>query len=285
MSRTRTRRAGLLAGLLLFLAGAASAQLPDGWSATFVQDGRVVSTHVASAAFVLEAGTTLHPELGAEHLEAVYGARLDVPAAGRYRFGVEVAGGAAQLSVTSEAREPLGSAAASDGQRAMTGWIELKRGAVELVLSFQRDEADAARLRVLWELEPTRNAGFPLEPIPSRPARPWAGSEARVAAGLEARRGRVLLERKGCTSCHAPGEAQREAVGVRRGPALARVGERAGVGCASCSPTTRRCVAPCGACSCARSSAGRSGALRAWEFQTRARVPSTLCSASPARSH
>lgn len=203
--------------------------LPNGWNATFTQNGRAVTTCAPSAAFLLEEGESIHPRVGADGLRCIFGASVRIASAGRYRFGFELEGGAAQFSVTSTARQPLGEVASSGATTAFTDWITLPQGEVELVLSFQRDGARRARLRTLWEMELAQNAGFPAEPLPSSAARVLPSFEAGVARALQELDGRVLLEQKGCTNCHAPGASCSLAVGLRRGPDLARAGGRAGV--------------------------------------------------------
>lgn len=194
-----------------------------GWSATFTLHGKAFTTLVPAAAFVLEEGESIHPLLGAPGLHAVFGGRLRIPAGGRYRFALEVEGGTAQLSLTSSAGQALGRTESprQDGAGS-TPWIELGAGEVELVLSFQRQGAARARLRTLWEMELASGRGFAREPLPASAVRPWAGAEERAARGLEELEGRVLLERKGCTSCHALDERGAQAVGRRRGPRLAK---------------------------------------------------------------
>lgn len=229
MSRSAARPAALTACILsLALAAprprAESELLPRGWLATFRAGDASATAHAPNAAFALEADQAPHPSVATEGWTATWTARVEVKHAGRHRFGVEAVQGAATVDVGGT------TAVAAAGEAAVTGWtpwVELERGAVDVAVTFQPSvHAGARRLRTMWERERDERGGFRPEPIPSRftSIRPEDADAARAA--LDERGGRLLLETKGCTSCHAPPAGN--AVGVRAAPDLVRVTERAG---------------------------------------------------------
>jgi len=178
-----------------------------------------VADVVPAAALVLGAGETGHPEVAAEGLAVRYEAELVVARAGRYRLALEARGGRGRIEVEQGGRRA--EAESSPGELgARTDWLELARGAAWVRVEFRRDGADPAALRTLWEQELTPRGGFPPEPIPPRAARVPAGRGGEAAAARRAVRGRLLLEEKGCTACHAAGRAA-AALGRREAPRLA----------------------------------------------------------------
>ena len=202
---------------------------PDGWGALYSQGAAVAHAHAGAAAFVLEEGEVLHPLLAPGACAALFTGEVRVPVRGRYRFGLEVRGGRAQISLTTRDGRRRAFCASGMEPVATTDWIDLDVEPVEAVLSFQRDERGAATLRALWEMESGDGVGFRLEPISSRFVRAAGTGADWAQQGLLERRGRALLERKGCSNCHAPAARAAAAVGLRRGPNLDRIGARASV--------------------------------------------------------
>ena len=181
-------------------------------------DGEAVLVRRPSPAFALTEDDALHPAVDPACANVVWSSRLALPQTGHYRFTVECEGGEALVRIVPGLETGLKGGETS-------AWIPLEEGSVNLFAAFGREHAGAARFRILWELAPTETAGFPREPIPSRAFM----SPAEVALDVERDdpRDRELLERKGCTACHAPTRAELAAVGVRSAPALDGIGSRA----------------------------------------------------------
>jgi mono/diheme cytochrome c family protein len=217
----------MLAPLLaLLLTAPAAAQ--DGWRTTLTSDhaGQTIEFTSPNAALRLGKGEALHPEIPAHNLIVEYEALLVLPAAGVHRFALEVEGGIGSLSLSNPA----------DPDQVVTIDVSEERGTPlaqpgadlsELLIRvrFERSGANPARLRTLWSGNLSDGSRFDFEPIPGRLVRQAPGSD--TAAGDEATAGRVLLEVKGCTNCHAPGVQGAHAVGRRAAPELYQVSTRA----------------------------------------------------------
>ncbi len=198
----------------------------SGWLASLAAGAAEVETITPAAAFALGEGETLHPELTATGWRARYFTQIALPSEGEFRFGVEVLGGEASLQLWNENGAEL---AAGEWSEDGAFWLELhalEAGTVALQVEFVARGRGPYRLRTLWEQKPAAGRGFPPEPIPSSAASVSAEVFEVGREGVEAFEGRVLLERKGCTNCHAPTESKSRAVGRRPGPDLARVGQR-----------------------------------------------------------
>ena len=212
-------------------APAAAESSPNGWHATYRSAGdsaapdHEVHTHSAVAAFALDRGETVHPEIGMSDLRARFAADIDVAGAGVYRFGLRVEGGSATLQVVDDADRLLATCRAEEDGDHHGDWVDLPRGRITVAVEFARSGYRRARLQTRWQMrfDPDRG-GFPEEPIPTSVARVPESAHTLVSAGLLARRGRVLLERKGCVNCHT--SSRRSAAGLLVAPRLDGVAER-----------------------------------------------------------
>jgi cytochrome c2 len=203
--------------LILFFAAPVFAQ--GGWRTTLTKldGGETVQFTSQNAAFRLGEGETLHPEVHAQNLSVEYEALLVLLGDGIQRITLEVEGGVGSLELI-DPRDPT---------RRVSIDITEERGAplalpgsdlpeILIRVSFKRRGKQAARLRTLWDARLADGSWHDFEPIPA-----WAAQEpplAGPAAGDEAFLGRVLLEVKGCTSCHKPGAQGSFAVGESRSP-------------------------------------------------------------------
>jgi mono/diheme cytochrome c family protein len=201
---------------------------PHGWSMTVTSLGTedlLGGTTVRltpAAAFDLGAGEVLEPRIARGEAVVRFAGSVEIEDAGVYRFGIKQRG-FQPLACALTVQDARGRRFAHAEATPEGGWTEpltLPRGIVRLDAVVSVRDAGAARLQVLWSREQDRFPGFGPEPIPSRFVRSEIAPEHEL--GLA---GRVLLETKGCTSCHAPGTAA-HAVGVRKGPDLLRVGAR-----------------------------------------------------------
>ncbi len=212
----------------LVVASAQAADSPHGWSLTLSAGANSTTAHAASAAFALGAGESLHPEFGPRGYKATFDGMVTVPEAGAYRFGVDASGGAATLELSDAAGQPLGKCTTTQASPAMTGFVKLAPGPVAVRVTFTRGAEQEARLRTLWELQPSKDGGFRDEPIPSSAVVVPEAQAAAVREADEVVEGRALLERKGCTNCHAPSEAAAVGLARRTAPNLDGVATRAG---------------------------------------------------------
>jgi mono/diheme cytochrome c family protein len=204
------------------------AERTHGWLAHHAGGGRGTRTIAPVAGFAVPAGQSIHAEVGARDWDARYTSSVLIPVPGRFRFGLEAEGGWAELSVTDdEGRLLTFLRGVVDGAPQFTDWVELEEGSVSLLVRFRRRDDVACRLRTLWEQQPDGEYGFRAEPIPSFATRLPVGSDEQETYDRARLTGRVLLENKGCTACHAPSAAAAPAVGVRSAPNLAGVGRRA----------------------------------------------------------
>ena len=204
-------------------ATAAAVELPEvGWLALFESGESGVATHASSAAFALEPGEALHPELDAEGWRAIYMAELELQESGRYRFGIEVLGGTGEAWVMDATGRPVTKVESDGGGELVVGeWFESGADALSLRLVYTRRDAGRAKLRLFWEMARENRKGFRMEPVPTSFVRP---AQVNFETALVARRGRAMFETKGCSACHA---APASVVGVRRAPDLTEVGARA----------------------------------------------------------
>ncbi len=205
--------------------------VPNGWYALYTSASEgtklpvEVHTHSPAAAFALDRGETLHPEVEMVDLRASFTADVSLATSGTYRFGFEMEGGHATVRVVDVNGREVAVCRADQAGEHYSDWIELPRGRVELTASFARDGYERARLQTRWEMKYEQGrGGFPAEPIPAHVTRVPASAQADVATGLLARRGRILLERKGCVNCHTTGK--RNAVDTLVAPRMDDVGER-----------------------------------------------------------
>jgi len=226
----------LVVALLAPTAGNGDLEPTTGWLCRAGTDGLAFRT--ASAAFWLQEGESLHP-LARPTDALTFETLVDIDADGTYRFGVSAANGDVRLEVRDLDGRVLGSMGGPDRQGdSMTEPVELEIGEVRLIVRFQLLTTPAsggglepisgmAALQVLWERLTSSTGGFPLEPLPSSFTIFPEDGLAAARRGALGFRGRVLLEELGCTNCHAAGPGADRAVGRRRGPDLASVGERA----------------------------------------------------------
>lgn len=210
----------IVLALLGGLAHAAETPTPHGWHVRYEGRFEPVDSHAPSAAFRLVAGESIHPELGARGWTATYRGAVGISEAGTYRFGVEAEGGDATLTAIDAGGRELGRAAAKAGKRGASAWVPLDLGDVTLVVTFERAARGDGRLRTTWEQQPGETGGFRTEPIPSSAVRVPASFESFAKDGILARDGRAMLERKGCTNCHARDAVTEAAVGLREAPVL-----------------------------------------------------------------
>jgi mono/diheme cytochrome c family protein len=208
------------------LASARQAPAASGWIAIYRDaNGLEAPVPVPSAAFSIGQGETFEPTIRPEGSSVRFEALVRLPREGTYRFGLEVEGGDATVLLQRSNELLQVCTASSDG--VFRGDPVAFSGEMRVQVRFVRRGALAARLRTLWELEtPEGRGGFELEPIPSSFAKvPEDRAELLAASQLELR-GRLLLEQKGCTNCHAAGERGSQAVGKRAAPKLDGVGQR-----------------------------------------------------------
>ncbi|MBK7405268.1 MAG: c-type cytochrome [Phycisphaerales bacterium] len=198
-----------------------SANGPTGWIASAGAEHWLSPT----AAFALDPDQSLLPGLAPEGMHVGFETIVTIEHSGRYRFGAEVEGGAATLSLQPPAGPARQSALKPGDNLSWSDWVQLDTGYVAVSISFTRDGNAKARLRPLWEMAPAGADGFRAEPIPSRLARVPAAAEADTAKAQQVARGRLLLGQLGCVNCHdAPGGATAE----RAAPNLADIAQRAG---------------------------------------------------------
>lgn len=181
------------------------------------------------AAFSLRVAETVYPGVSPRYaLE--FETALEVPSNGRYRLGFSVEGAYAELSWQEEQRGgtsgEMSSEAHGEGRRFVSSWKDFG-GDVSLRFRVKRTGVGPMRARVLWERAYDATGGFPMEPVPS-----WAtvvppGFDGPELDPLSVET-RVLVERKGCTNCHEPGNVL-NAVHDRSAPSLTNIGTRASV--------------------------------------------------------
>lgn len=229
--RTRPRSAALLALSLAITSSARGADLPNGWHVRFTSNVADAAAHAPAAALFLGDAETAHPELGLRGWKATYSGIVKLPLAGNWRFGVEADGGTAELYVRDASGREVARCSApgqADLGPALTAWTALGAADVAIEVRFARAARGAARLRTHWELQPSAEAGFELEPIPTAAVRVPDSLAAAARAGRAAERGRLLLELKGCSNCHDPGPRGALAVARRAAPDLSDATVRAG---------------------------------------------------------
>lgn len=205
----------------------------SGWYAVYTGGETVVKSHAASASFALPPGATIDPQIAPSGFVAEYSTEIRVNDPGKYRFGAEVEGGSALITVfDAKSGVKLGSVSADASVKATsanTPFLPLAKGGIQVVVKFSRRGDAAARLRTVWEMESIRDQGFRSEAVPIAATKvPKFGRIAAEAAKLT-RRGRTLLGELGCTSCHAgaDGKSSNSAVQVRQAPLLGEIGRRA----------------------------------------------------------
>lgn len=179
----------------------ASSSTGSGLVATYTAKGQRVVLVVPTPNFTLQAGESIHPQLGPQ-FKARWEGVLKVLRRGRYT--ISVAGtGAASVSV--------------DGDPVAGRQVSLKAGEHPLLIEYIRSPG-AARLQLLWESD-----FFAPEPVPSRVlAHRTLPREYAGQAAIE--RGRELVEELNCVACH---QAPPAAVLLgRRGPDLSQIGSR-----------------------------------------------------------
>lgn len=215
-------------------ASAAAAKEPEpadtgpavpGWQAAFAPPGAAggqVRAHPAVAAFALEKGESVDPAIPAAGFTAGYTGMVAIDEPGKYRFGIEAAGGTGKLTAFGKTGARLGEAGNTNS---WTPWIDLPAGPVTVSVQFTREGDGAARLRTLWEREGP--AGFRAEPVPPSAASVPKFGKSDAAAADAALHGRVLLGELSCTTCHAAGEAASAVITERPAPVLTEIGKRA----------------------------------------------------------
>lgn len=192
----------------------------NGWSLAVGQFGVTQGTCVSSAAFRLDGAESLHPLVQPGGETAVFETYLEVWDNGRYRFGLECAGGEAELIVATIDGAELQRFENSVGGLVLGPYADLKSGRLHLQVRFTRAAEGAAFLRSYWEREIEPRGGFRLEPIPTRRCTPPPDSKPQIERALAERAGRVLLEQKGCTNCHFSGLSDGVIVGRREAPKI-----------------------------------------------------------------
>jgi mono/diheme cytochrome c family protein len=162
-------------------------------------------------------------------MAAAYSGVLTITEPGRYRFGTQVQGGTARVSVFDKSGKRAGqSENAGDPRGQWTEWADLTPGPVTVSVQFTRDGGGASRLRTLWERAGSLDqGGFPAEPIPaSAVVAPVFSQRDSVAAASEFR-GRVLMGELNCTGCHSAGPESEAVLTARAAPMLGEIGRRA----------------------------------------------------------
>lgn len=216
----------------IFLQPQPASSVPPGWLATYRSGAAKpleVFAHTPSASFAASTGESVHPLIAPEGLVARYNGAVAIPTPGRYRFGADFEGGAAEVSVTGKDQSQSTSAvlrrATGSAGPVMSDWLRLPAGEVQVRFQFRRDAGKAARFRAMWEREGVGVEGFLVEPIPASAVTPGKTFEASAAKGLAAQRGRVLLSEMGCANCHLPGAAE-EALLTLTPPDLKGIAQR-----------------------------------------------------------
>ncbi len=194
-----------------------------GWDAHFVDgSGGMFDTVVPTGAFALDEGERVYPPVKSNGFLAVYSGVVRIDQAGTYRFGAQAEGGMVSLAIKAASGTTENFDLQADGTDAFSDWFALPEGRVLLTYTFARQGNEPARMRPMWEKQRTGSdePGFMAEPIPSRVVEP-VGSRHNGALVL---RGRALLGKLGCVSCH---EAPAGSVIARAAPDLATVARRA----------------------------------------------------------
>jgi mono/diheme cytochrome c family protein len=197
---------------------------PGGWHASYGAAGVRAAGLASNAAFVLRDQETVHPSIPARGFTATYSAVLTPPVAGTFEFGLDVAGGDAELQVANGSGAELAKCVTQGRPRATTGSLTLGTDPVRVTVKYTRGQGEIARLRALWSRSGVD--GFELEPIPSWAVRLPEGSMPDIGGDMMHVLGRVLLQQKGCTNCHEPSPMLSTVVGRRPGPTLQSLGER-----------------------------------------------------------
>lgn len=206
-----------------------SVEVAPGWIATISgTDGRRATSLMPTASFTLESGESLHPRVAPAGLSAEYAATLMVPTPGTYRLVAEAEGGRVsarcfdavgnEQGVTSPARVP---------RIVQTDWMQLADEPHTILVSFQRDANDPARLRLMWERQGVGSDGFVAEAIPTALVSVPSESTHDAARATLAMEGRVLLGELGCVSCHATDSTTAHGVFPRQAPLLGEISRRA----------------------------------------------------------
>ncbi|MBK6938926.1 MAG: c-type cytochrome [Planctomycetes bacterium] len=218
----------VLVAVLSWCANTSSARQvpsPGGWHATYSAAGVQAAGLASNAAFVLRDQEAVHPSIPARGFTATYSATLTPPIAGTFVFGVDAAGGEAEVHVESTSGAELAKCVTQGRARATTGALQLGTEPVRVRVVYTRGQGELARLRALWSRSGVD--GFELEPIPSWAVRLPEGKMQDVGGDMMHVLGRVLLQQKGCTNCHEPSPMLATVVGRRPGPTLDTLAQRA----------------------------------------------------------
>lgn len=191
-----------------------SSELPPGWAATCSAPGKSgkteATTHAVAPAFSLADGETFDPRVPARDQTVEFSGLLRIDEPGRYRFHLEAEGGAASFSLLGKGAAKLASLAADAARKpatASTDAVALAKGEYTVSIAFARRALAPARLRTMWECEPTSlTPGFRREPLPPSLISVPKFARTDVASGIRERHGRALMGELGCLHCHsAPG--------------------------------------------------------------------------------
>lgn len=208
------------------------ANVPPGWFATYSSPANgskrpPIQGHAPHAALALDEGESIHPAIPSEGFSARYQANLSVPAAGRYRFRVEVQGGTGEVNITGVGlSRPLSVFVEKAGDRIETAdsaWAALPQGELQIRCQFDRTGDRTALFRVLWEKEGKGADGFIREPIPVGVVTVPAQQRAAATVAISAGRGRALMTLNGCLRCHDSAPITSAAAPLFQGPDLAAV--------------------------------------------------------------
>lgn len=194
--------------------------VPTGWLASSGAEKWLSPT----AAFALQPAESITPDLPPLALKIAYTGVIAIDQPGRYRFGAELEGGVAQVSITTYKAAPRQATLAPADAISWGDWLDLKPGAVTVSYEFARDGAAAARLRPMWEMARAGIDGFKAEPIPSRVTKVPVNDAPAAAHAQQVARGRLLLGQLGCVNCH---DGPDNATVDRKAPDLAAVAQRA----------------------------------------------------------
>ncbi len=222
----RRYRPHFLAGLFFLFAPVQAWAIGQGWILRAGPTAEALEpiACVRLAAFNLGVAETIFPGVPPRSF-LEFETRLSLPSSGVYRFGLEASGADAVL-VLGDGNEIRAQHGRDAGPRRLSGELELE-GDISLTLRVQRRVVGPMRVRIFWQRNYDARGGFPIEPIPARATSLPVGLETRDLAGMSLET-RALVERKGCTNCHAPGHAA-QVVHDREAPVLTGIGTRASV--------------------------------------------------------
>ncbi len=180
---------------------AAAAEDVLGWAQTVWGPGGRTVVQAPAAAFALEEGEVWHPAAALDVALTTFDGVIEMPDVDRYRFRVDVEGGAVSIVVRGGAAPYESRLVAAD--ELATAYVPLPDGDVRLTLRFHRRGSGPARMRTRWER--SEDVGrFPVSPLLGHEVRVPDEFVDDVRASSSVATGRALLESKGCVSCHAP---------------------------------------------------------------------------------